>query len=186
MSFTLKRRILADERGLAFIEFALVLPVLLLLFMGGYELSRLVIVSQRLEKVAYTVNDVVTQQTSVTNAQLGNIMTAAAEIMQPYPFASNGGIVLSSVYQSGATTSPTVLWQYQGGGTLPSTSRIGQPGGLATLPAGFTLNATDNVIIAEVFYNYTPLLTAGPIQPTTLYKIVIFKPRLGALTTPPT
>jgi Flp pilus assembly protein TadG len=185
MSSPRSRRIWGDQRGIAFTEFALVLPFLLLLMMGGYELSRLIIVNQRLEKVAYTVTDVVAQQTSVTNAQLGNIMTAAAEIMQPYPFSANGDIILSSVYQNGTGTSPTVKWQYKGGGTLASVSKIGQLAGIAALPSGLTLNNTDNVIIAEVFYNYTPLLIAGPILSTSLYKVVVFKPRLGALTTPP-
>lgn len=167
-------------------EFALVLPLLLVLCFGGFELSRFILISHKLEKAAYTVTDVVAQQTSITTSQLNNIMAAASEIMQPYAFRDNGVIILSSVYQSGAVNPPTIKWQYTGGGNLyGAASKVGQVGGYATLPAGLTLSDKDNVIMAEVFYKFEPVFAGEVVTPSDIYKTVFFKPRLGSLTTPP-
>jgi hypothetical protein len=67
-------------------------------------------------------------------------------------------------------------------GAQTNASRIGTEGGLATMPTGFTVSATDNVIVAEVFYSFAPFfwrqMPAG-----TLYHIALTRPRLSNLTT---
>lgn len=178
-------KIMRDERGVAATEFALALPFIMALMLGGFELTRYVIVHQKLEKVAFTISDVVSQSDIVTNAQLGQTVLAASTIMEPDEFSPNGVVFISSVYKQG-TSAPTVRWQYKGGGTLAKTSKVGTVGGTATLPAGLTLNDKDNIIISEVYYKYSPLLVGGLFtHDIELYKTTIFKPRLGSLTTPP-
>lgn len=178
-------KLLLCRNGVAATEFAIALPFLLVLMLGGLELSRYVILHQKLEKVAYTVSDVVSQSDTLTMAQINQALTAAATIMDPYEFSPRGVVFISSVYQSG-TDAPTVRWQRNGGGVLAVTSQIGESGGVATLPNGLTLNDKDNVIISEVFFRYEPFFTGGLFDDfVELYKVTIFKPRLGALTTPP-
>ena len=176
---------LACQRGVAATEFAVALPFLLVLMLGAIEISRYVIIHQKLEKVAYTIADVVSQSDTITIAQLNQAVQAAATIMQPYTFSPNGVVFISSVYKSG-TNAPTVRWQYHGGGALERESEVGLVGATAALPNALTLNASDNVIIAEVFFRYEPFLVGGIFaDDQQLYKVTIFKPRLGALTTPP-
>lgn len=172
--------------GIVATEFALMAPLLLLLLLGGMEISRFMLLHQKTEKVSYTIDDVVTQNTTITNAQLAQIVTAAAQIMQPYTFAANGVVIISSVYQSGTVNPPTVRWRYTGGGTLARTSKVGSVNGYATLPGGLTLNDKDNVIIVEVYYRYSPMFSGGVVGTQDIYKSTVFKPRLGALTTTPT
>lgn len=178
-------RIVRDERGIAAVEFALMLPFLILLMLGGFELSRYLLINQKVEKSVYAVADIVSQQTSVTNAQLNQIILAASEIMRPHDIGPNGRIILSSVYKNG-TNAPTVQWQFTGGGSLDVASKIGAPGNSATLPGSLTLNDKDNVIVAEFYYELSPILSNTTILPSSLYKFALFKPRLGLLTTPPT
>lgn len=173
-----------DERGIAATEFALLLPALLALVLGVYEISRYILLHQKLERVAYTVADVTGQQTAVTAAGLNDIMAAAIKIMDPYEFPDNGVIILTSVYQD-PDGGPVVRWQYKGGGTLDRESRIGAAGDEAELPAGFTLNDSDNVIFSEVFYSYIPDFDEEYFASRENYKYAVFKPRLGALTTAP-
>ncbi len=80
-----------------------------------------------------------------------------------------------------------VEWQYSGGGTLPSKlSKIGTTGGIAALPNGLTLNANDNVIISEVYYQFKPLFLSDTLfNAGTVYRVAIYKPRLSPLVTPP-
>lgn len=174
------------QRGIAATEFALSLPLLMVLMLGSIELTRYVIIHQKLEKVAYTIADVVSQSDTVTIAQLNQAVLAAATIMDPYEFENSGVVYITSVYQSSSVTPPTVRWQYHGGGTLTHISNIGDVNSVATLPNGLTLNVGDNVIISEVFFSYEPFLNGGVFEDNEeLYKVTVFKPRLGALTTPP-
>ncbi len=174
-----------DERGLAALEFALAAPILLTLLLSGFEYARYLLIHQKAEKLAYTVADVVAQSTSVTTAQLSQTLSVTSQIMQPYSVTANERVIISSVYQSGTTNPPTVRWQYSGGGTLTATSRVGAVNGNATLPTGFTLNDKDNIIVAEVFYSFTPIFAGELLGTVTIYKQAIFKPRLGKLTTAP-
>lgn len=178
------RTYLENSKGVAATEFALLLPVLLALVLGSYELSRFIILNQKLDHVAYTTADVIAQETSITVAQINDTMSAAAEMMDPYGFGADGIVIVSSVYQD-PVDGPTVLWQVSGGGTYARASAIGDEGEPAVLPEGFTLNDTDNVIVAEVFYNYVPTLTEEYFGSRENYKFAIFKPRFGALTTAP-
>ena len=179
-----RANIIRDETGVAATEFALLLPVLMALVLGVYEISRYILLHQKIERVAYTVADVVGQQTSVTNAGLSDIVAAASKIMDPYDFEQNGVVIVTSVYQD-PDDGPVVRWQYKGGGVLDRESRIGASGDEAELPNGLTLNESDNVIFAEIFYNYIPDFDEDYFDDRENYKYAVFKPRLGALTTAP-
>ena len=176
-----------DQRGLAYLEFAVALPFLLAMLMGSIEVTRFILIAQKVEKVAVTISDVVSQSTTISTSDLDNIITAAGEVMQPYSFGADGFVIITSVTQTGAPNAgnpPRVKWQYTGGGTWTQTSLIGTVGTAATLPASISLNDKDNIIIAEVFYNYAPLIPLnGVITGTSIYKLGLFKPRLGDLST---
>ncbi len=177
----IKRNIARDQQGMAFMEFAIALPFLFILFMGGVELTRYIIIVQKVEKAAFTMSDVVAQSQSIGTTQLSQLVEAVEQLMLPLPFGSNGYVIVTSVTKTG-TAAPVVNWQYKGGGTWTKTSVIGAPGANAVLPTGFTMSDKENVIIAEVFYNYTPMVASGVLQAKTIYKVTLFRPRLGDLT----
>lgn len=185
MIIKLIRRFITACDGMAAAEFALAAPMMFALFLGGSEVSRLLIVNVKAEKAAATVSDVIAQSQTLTLADVNSIMAAAAQVMEPFSFGADGVVIVSSVYKNG-TAAPTVRWQVTGGGTLSHTSQIGTLNATATLPTGFTMNDKDNIIIAEVYYNFTPMFNTGVTPASTIYKTSYFKPRLGVLTTPPT
>ena len=180
------RRFARDQHGVAAMEFALCAPLLMTLFVGGYEISRYLIVTLKVEKTAFTVADVVSQSSALTLSEMNQYVSAATQIMLPYSFAADGRVIVSSVYQTGTTPPSTVRWQYSGGGSLVRSSQVGNVNGAASLPTGMTLADRENVIVAEVFYRYQPYFTLGVLSPRDIYHTAIFKPRLGALTSPPT
>jgi Flp pilus assembly protein TadG len=178
--------LLRCSNGIAAMEFALVAPVLLLLFLGTFEMGSKILVSQKTDKVSNTLSDVIAQSQTITDSQITMLFSAANDIMKPYTFPSDGFIIVTSVSKTG-TNPPAINWQRSGGGNLTGkTSLIGSPGLTPTLPETLTLNDKDNVIIAEVFYRYTPSFAAYLFQSDTIYRVSYFKPRLGALTTSPT
>lgn len=170
------------QSGVAYLEFAITLPFLLVLFMGGVDLTRYILISQKVEKVATTIDNIVTQETAVTTSGLNDVTLAASQVMQPYSFGANGYVLISSVSQSG-TNSSIINWQYGGGGTWTKTSQIGTTGNVANLPNNFTLSSGENVIVTEVYYNFTPLIPNSLITASTIYQVNIFKPRIAPLVT---
>lgn len=171
-----------NEEGVAYLEFAISLPFLIALFMGSVEVTRYIIIAQKVEKSAVTISDVVAQSSTIGVTQINLLISAVSEVMQPYTFNSNGYVIITSVTKTG-TAAPAVNWQYRGGGTWVQPSLIGAPAGVAVLPNGLTLNDKDTVIIAEVYYNYSPMTVNEIISGRQLYKVAVFKPRLGDLKT---
>ena len=172
-----------DQHGLAYLEFAITLPFLLTLFMGSVEVTRFIIAAQKVEKSASTISDVVAQSETISISQLDQLILAVGEVMQPFEFGTNGYVIITSVSKNEGSPA-LVNWQYKGGGSWTQSSEIGGPGSTANLPNGLTLNNKDTVIIAEVYFNYSPMmLDNGVVEISPLYKVGVFKPRLGDLQT---
>lgn len=173
------RHMMKRQEGIAYLEFAIALPLLAALFMGAVEVTRYIIIIQKVEKATVTISDVVAQSQTINNSQLAQLIEAAKEVMKPYSFNSNGYVIISSVTKTG-TSAPKVNWQYAGGGTWVKSSQVGVSGSNA-LWVPFSLDDKENLIIAEVFYNYTPIVPNGVIGSKPIYKVATFRPRLGAL-----
>ncbi len=174
-------RLWKHQGGIAAVEFALVAPILMLLFMGAVEITRYVIIAQKTEKAALSMSDIVAQSEDVSSDDLDTLILAVGEIMKPLEFGSLGYVIVSSVSRVGSEPAE-VNWQYTGGGTWTHSSQIGFQGSSATLPAGFELDPNEGVIVAEVYYSFSPLLIPSILPPSTIYRVGVFKPRLGELT----
>ena len=76
-----------DRRGLAAVEFALVVPLMLVLFFGALEFSSGVAVDRKVTLVvARTLSDLTTQlkEDRLTDDELKNFFAASASILTPY------------------------------------------------------------------------------------------------------
>ena len=177
------RRFNECRDGLAATELALIMPVLLLLFCGGADLSLFVRTHFQAAQMASTVADVVARYETVTSADVAAILGVSAEVMGVEKFDAAGTVILSSVATDEAGDA-TVAWQCSSG-DLGSISRIGSVGDAAGLPGGLALGADDNVIVAEVYYQYEPLFGWIAPEVTLIYKTALFRPRLGSLTIAP-
>ena len=174
------------QAGMAMVEFALLLPVLMTMFYGCIEVTRYILIVQKTEKLAHTVADVTAQSKSITIASENQLFDATKDIMDPFATGANSRIMVSSLYRPAGATGATVNWRVSGGGTLSATSVIGAVGATPTMPGGFTFNERENVISAEVFYRFSPLISTRFFGTTTIYRSAFYRPRLGALTATPT
>jgi Flp pilus assembly protein TadG len=77
-------RFLRDKRGIAAIEFALVVPLMLAMYLGTIEISSAVSINRKVSRVASTVADLVTQQDIVDKTMLNNIMEIGEAVLFPY------------------------------------------------------------------------------------------------------
>ncbi len=184
------------ERGVAFIEFAICLPFLMVLFFGSIEVSRYFLAIQKVEKTLDLVTDIIGQadQTSstqnLTQAGLDSLFSIAPEMMSPYEMGARGKIIITSVSMSNINTGvyrPIVNWQACGGGTNSAVSAFGTASGdkanpnNATLPGSFTMQPDEEALLGEIYYNFSPILLQDIIGDQQLSRRVFFVPRIGSL-----
>lgn len=158
-----------DTRAVSAVEFALVLPFLLVLYLGGIEISQAVSINRKITLVSRTVSDLVAQSDeTITEGEIQGIFAAADAIMAPYS-ANNVRITVSSIVITDGQA--TVGWSRQKNSTQRS------PGEEITLPAGIATGA-DSIIMAEVRYLYQPTLGYNVIGEITLSETIYMRPRL--------
>ena len=130
-----------DERAVSALEFALVLPLLVLFGAGTIEVSRLLLLTQKLQSAAFTLADLTARidGDAVRRSEtLGNVFLAIDEVVKPFDFAGGGRAVVTSIASPAADATPTVAWQCAGSGGLAATSAVGVPAETAALPWGST------------------------------------------------
>ena len=77
--------LLRDRRGVAATEFAVIVPIMLVMFFGTVEFSSGVAVDRKVTLVARTLSDLTSQSASAVNdAYLQNVFTASIAILTPY------------------------------------------------------------------------------------------------------
>ena len=186
----LKQRLqtfLECNKGVIFIEFAICVSVLLVMFFGAMEISRYALIIQKAEKTVSTVTDIVTQTqnpvpgiaTAPPVSTMAILMTLVPDLMSPY--SSPNMLVIISDVSIKTAGSPILNWQYCGGGTLSAKSKIkGSPGGTADISAalpGFTMAAPEEIIVSEMFYSFIPITNSNIIPSSMLYRNTVSPPR---------
>lgn len=144
---SLARRFGCDERGVSAIEFAFIAPILILFYFGMAETCQLLMAKRRISHAGAAVADLVSQSRSPTvKSDLDDKLLAAQSIVFPFPTTSLR-IQLTSVTARNPTPggAPMVDWSYPAGGRAKD----------STFVVGTPLNAGENVIVAEVTYDYS-------------------------------
>ncbi len=179
------RAFIQEHRGAAMIEFAMILPVLSLLAVGGAEAGRYVLAQQKVSRMASNISDLTSREPALSNQDIDQVFDAAEYIMSPFDIGPSTIIIISSVSKDGEDDDPVVNWQRSGAGSLSNTSRVGVPGGSASMPNGVELRAGQDVIIAESFYRFEPLVSSALFRDSQMYSVAMTVPRFGALTANP-
>ena len=166
-----------DRRGFGAVEFALTLPVLLILIGGTFEVSRYILLSIKLQHAASTIGDIATREEGLTAATLDDLFSAVRQICQPFDLATSGRVIVTSIALSGGAAK--VQWRRGGAGSLAATSKVTTA---ADLPADIVAGNDETVVVTEIFYAYEPWLL-GDVAATTLRRVAYYRPRFGALDT---
>jgi Flp pilus assembly protein TadG len=134
-----------DCRGLAAIEFAMILPLMLVLFFGTVEFSSGIAVDRKVTIMARTLSDLTSQNVSVTTTQLNNIFNASTGIMTPYSTTPVNARIVELYIDSNLVVHS--IWSAPSGASPPS--------GTITVPTALKI-ADSYLIYSEVSYTYTP------------------------------
>ena len=94
--------LLRDKRGVAFMEFALALPIVLILALGGLEATNLALTHLRVNQVAQTTADNAARvQVQMDESDMEEIFTGALEVGRSIDIEGKGRIVVSSLQDNG-------------------------------------------------------------------------------------
>lgn len=145
------RNLARDNSGIAATEFAVIVPIMLVLFFGTVEFSSGIAVNRKVTMMARTLSDLTSQSTAVGDTDMTNFFAASAGTMTPYP-ATPTKATISELYVDPSTLVARVQWSksYQGGATRAQSSVVAIP---ATLAVGGTY-----LIFSEVSYQYVPTI----------------------------
>lgn len=168
------RRLRCDQRGVAAIEFALIAPVAISLYMGFAELTMAMMANRRVAHAAAVVGDLVAQSPSIAPSDLTDIFTVGGSIMSPFT-ATPLKMRITSVVAD-AKGVPTMVWSKGSGMTAMPT------GAVAGFPANL-LAAGDSVIQADVSYSYASPLALILPKPITFSNTFYLKPRQSSSVT---
>jgi Flp pilus assembly protein TadG len=169
--------------GSILVETAFVVPILLLIIMGTVEVGRYVLLEQKIARLAANIADLTARSTRLTEDEIDQVFNAASFVVAPFELGDQGTVLLSNVGRPRGQSESNVNWQRRGPGTGSDVSQIGTEGGRATLPARMEVLEGEDVIVAEVYYEYRPLVFADIVNAGTLYRTSFARPRFGALTT---
>ena len=139
-----------DRKGIAAIEFAMIAPFMIALWLGSIELSQGVSIDRKVSHAASALADLVTQQTNLTPAEVEDIMDATTAILAPFD-VGNLRIEMAGVEidDDGDTE---VLWGVARNGTAPAR------GGSYAVPAALAVPDTF-LVAARLVYTHTPATT---------------------------
>src|SRR5262245_58985067 len=107
-----------DQRGISAVEFAMLAPLMVTLYLGGVEISEGIAIDRKVTLVARTLGDLVAQTSSVTTTDINNILGASAAVVQPYD-DSKLKITITSV-KIDSQGNATVSWSDTKNGTARS------------------------------------------------------------------
>ena len=147
------RQLMNDERGISAVEFAMLLPLMVTLYLGGVEVSEAVAADRKTTIAARTVGDLVAQTTNVTTDDVDNIFAAAVAIIAPYN-ADNLKLTVSSI-KIDAQGVAKIAWSDKKNGGAATTER--KPGDTVILNDALNTKGTW-LIWAEAKYEYTPAI----------------------------
>lgn len=164
-------RLARDERGVSAVEFALIAPLLVSLYLGCVEISDGVSAQRKVTLIASTLSNITAQSKSLSTSDLSNILDASTAII--YPYSSSTLKMTVSCIAIDANKNATVKWSVTRNGTALS--------GSVTLPTALQV-ANTQLVYAQVTYGYKPTIGYTITGTLNLSESMYMMPRISAPT----
>ncbi|MBA4353432.1 MAG: pilus assembly protein TadE [Novosphingobium sp.] len=183
------RTLLADKAAVSITEFAIVLPVFMILGMYGAEIAWMNAAAMEASQIAVALADNASRlgQTdnsgvtpTITGSDVNSALTGAMEEGRNIDLDGEGRIILSSLEAHPVTGKQYVHWQ-QCMGSLKKESAHGKPdptgsllsktaNGLAVGKTKITAPPGSAVMVAEVWYTYRGVFGTMFVQPFVMHE----------------
>ncbi len=177
----LRRHLQGDRKGVAAVEFALILPLMLAFYYGIVEVGRATMADRRITQVNRALVDLTSQSAAMSDGEVDMIFLIAQMILAPQtttstlpPMPATLKMTIASVVVDDKGVAK-VCWSEQRNTSAPPTN--------IKLPAGLLIPKT-SVIMAEASFGYTPLLGDRVIKSALTLggDRIYMRPRMAAKT----
>jgi Flp pilus assembly protein TadG len=151
-SLRLAARFVRDRRGIAATEFAVIVPIMLVLFFGVVEVTNGIVAYRDVSIMAHTTSDLTTQSVSVQDSDLTNFFNASTGVFYPFVTSPNDPNLKQSIAELWVNSSlqARVQWAVNSDGSTPNA-----PGTVVSIPASLKV-ANTYVIYSSASYLYVP------------------------------
>ncbi len=170
-------RYIKADSGIAAIEFAFIMPLLLLLFFGLVDVTDAVSYNRRITSVANSIGDLASSnRTKIIKTDIDDYFKAVDLIMKPKSAASVK-VILYGFRKNAAGTAGEQIWKVDNG-KGPACNKTPDAAGMTNL-----MTAGNDLVIAQSCMDYTPVVTeflGTKILGTTSMKIeqiITMRPR---------
>lgn len=182
------RQLGPDTSGLALIEFAYTLPILLMLSLGGAELTNFITVKMRLSQIALQIADnaarmgtgTATQAKMVSETDINDLFAGAQLSSGGLDLRTNGRVILSDLEEkNSAAPKYRVVWQRCYGLKTGYTSSYGavnaNVNGMGETGRLVTAQSSTPTMFVEVRYDYQPIVGVEFIKALGMTRSTSFK-----------
>ncbi len=169
-------RFAANESGMGAVEFALLMPLLIFVYLVSFELTIGLSVNKKVTNAASAVADLVTRQTAVDKTYLASMDDVVQAIFVPY--GTSGLDLKITGIKIDSSNKATVAWSWENNGTAPYSV-----GNAITVPSSM-LSADTFLVHAELtipheLLMYLPNMSGSEIKSITLGKDFYYRQRVG-------
>ena len=169
---TLLRRFGRNQSGAGAVEFALIAPLMLTIYLGTFEVTQGLAMDRLVKLNASTITNLVAQYTTISASNdFPDLFAATAKIMAQYPTASPTTVV--SCITIDANGNATVTWSEASGGAARP---VGQS---ITLPTALDQPNTQ-LVLGETSLAYKSPIQFLPIGTWNLYGATYMFPRASS------
>lgn len=160
--------------GLAAVEFALIAPIMILLFFGVVESSGALSASRKTLLASNTLADLVAQETEILKTDLDDLFIGMEDVIDPRDIDATFRVL--SVTLDTADGKVKVDWSYDSTGATPYSAGSEYSGGLNVA----LFDDASSLVIAETEYNYSSPISQKIIGAMTFDKAASRWPRRTA------
>ena len=145
-----------DRSGIAATEFALILPLMALLFFGMLEASDLLTVKRRIENASNSLADLVSQEPTIEIAEVNDSIVGVKRLLEPTDLSTFSVRIVSLVKGPNPGDPVTVHWSLDDQGDEPYA-----PGSVYTgLGSDASVRSEASLLLVEMNYEYESGLTS--------------------------
>jgi Flp pilus assembly protein TadG len=164
-------RFRGDRRGVSAIEFALLAPLMITIYVGCAEVSDAVSADRKVSLTAAALANLAAQVTTISASDMNNILDASSAIIAPYS-AGDLQVTLTCI-NIDANRNATAKWSVTRGGTAHN--------GSMTVPSAL-LVPNSQLLLGEASYQYRPTVGYTVTGTLNLSDRMYMSPRISAPT----
>lgn len=162
------KRLARDQRGVSAVEFALLAPLMIGLYLGCAEISDGVAADRKVSLIAAAVANLTSQVTTISSSGMTNILAASSAIVVPY--SANNLKITVSCLNIDANKTVTTKWTATLNGGVGTTTSV---------PSALQVPSSQ-LILSQVSYAYKPTVGYTITGTLTLSDHMFMAPRISA------